>query len=225
MIPQLGLLLATAAAFAPTRISKYSLSSTRLGATPLGANLPLVITTIDARPVEGRVEINQTGASDGPMSATTPISVMCHSMGNFVLKKFAPDDPAKVRFKFHNIYMVAADVRSTTFDKDEVTGDGADILSICGKKVHVLWNWWDLALLGRRALNSGRRALGKVGDEGKQGDGKLIADASKLVYRESSDFNELVEGFLSRRSGHGYQDTKDSEDPKKGALAYYLAEL
>ena len=52
MIPQLGLLLATAAAFAPTRINKYSLS-TRLGATPLGANLPLVITTIDARPVEG----------------------------------------------------------------------------------------------------------------------------------------------------------------------------
>jgi len=52
MIPQLGLLLATAAAFAPTRINKYSLS-TRLGATPLGENLPLVITTIDARPVEG----------------------------------------------------------------------------------------------------------------------------------------------------------------------------
>ena len=52
MIPQLGLLLATAAAFAPTRINKYSLS-TRLGTTPLGADLPLVITTIDARPVEG----------------------------------------------------------------------------------------------------------------------------------------------------------------------------
>ena len=154
----------------------------------------------------------------GVMSATTPISVMCHSMGNFVLKKFAPDDPATVRFKFHNVYMVAADVRSTTFDKGDDTGDGADILSICGKKVHVLWNWWDMALLGRRALNSGRRALGKVGDEGKQGDGKLIADASKLVYRESNDLNKQVEGFVNRRTGHGYQAVD-------GALDYYLAEL
>ena len=330
MIPQLGLLLATAAAFAPTRINKYSLS-TRLGATPLGANLPLVITTIDARPVEGEpgvydfdknivgdaadddahffkdvtkreekgvniyrgTEVQNAGAAideiarkrgakhcmmyvhgftntpsvvfdaveamneyykgkdmfvvpicwpaervnyfgqkedapgaanalrslvPGVMSATTPISVMCHSMGNFVLKKFAPDDPAKVRFKFHNIYMVAADVRSTTFDKGDDTGDGADILSICGKKVHVLWNWWDMALLGRRALNSGRRALGKVGDEGKQGDGKLIADASELVYRESNDLNKQVKGFVNRRTGHGYQAVD-------GALDYYLAEL
>ena len=151
MIPQLGLLLATAAAFAPTRINKYSLS-TRLGATPLGANLPLVITMIDARPVEG-----EPGVYD--------------------------------------------------FD-----------ISICGKKVHVLWNWWDLALLGRRALNSGRRALGKVGDEGKQGDGKLIADASTLVYRESNDLNKQVEGFVNRRTGHGYQAVD-------GALDYYLAEL
>ena len=98
------------------------------------------------------------------------------------------------------------------------TGDGADILSICGKKVHVLWNWWDMALLGRRALNSGRRALGKVGDEGKQGDGKLIADASTLVYRESNDLNKQVKGFVNRRTGHGYQAVD-------GALDYYLAEL
>ena len=154
----------------------------------------------------------------GVMSATTPISVMCHSMGNFVLKKFAPDDAATVRFKFHNVYMVAADVRSTTFDKGKDTGDGADILSICGKKVHVLWNWWDMALLGRRALNSGRRALGKVGDEGKMAKGKLIADASELVYRESNDLNKQVKGFVNRRTGHGYQAVD-------GALDYYLAEL
>jgi hypothetical protein len=105
-----------------------------------------------------------------------------------------------------------------TQNKGDDTGDGADILSICGKKVHVLWNWWDMALLGRRALNSGRRALGKVGDEGKQGDGKLIADASKLVYRESNDLNKQVEGFVNRRTGHGYQAVD-------GALDYYLAEL
>ena len=114
--------------------------------------------------------------------------------------------------------MVAADVRSTTFDRGEDTGDGADILSICGKKVHVLWNWWDMALLGRRALNSGRRALGKVGDEGKMDKGKLIADESKLAYRESNDLNKQVKGFVNRRTGHGYQAVD-------GALDYYLAEL
>ena len=48
--------------------------------------------------------------------------------------------------------------------------------------------------------------------------------ASKLVYpRSREDFNKLVEGLLSRRSGHGYQDTARprvlAEDPKKGALA------
>ena len=57
-----------------------------------------------------------------------------------------------------------------------------------------------------------------MGDEGKQGDGKLIADASTLVYRESNDLNKQVEGFVNRRTGHGYQAVD-------GALDYYLAEL
>ena len=37
-----------------------------------------------------------------------------------------------------------------------------------------------MALLGRRALNSGRRALGKVGDEGKMDKGKLIGSPERL---------------------------------------------
>ena len=50
----------------------------------------------------------------GVMSATTPISVMCHSMGNYVLKKMAPETESE--FRFDNIFMVASDVRATTFD-------------------------------------------------------------------------------------------------------------
>ena len=124
--------------------------------------------------------------------------------------------PSSVRFLV--IQQRPTTAKTATRNHSYDTGDGADILSICGKKVHVLWNWWDMALLGRRALNSGRRALGKVGDEGKMDKGKLIADASKLVYRESNDLNKQVEGFVNRRTGHGYQAVD-------GALDYYLAEL
>ena len=46
----------------------------------------------------------------------------------------------------------------------------------------------------------------------------MIADASKLVYRESNDLNKQVKGFVNRRTGHGYQAVD-------GALDYYLAEL
>ena len=62
------------------------------------------------------------------------------------------------------------------------------------------------------------RTIKQVKTQGKQGDGKLIADASKLVYRESNDLNKQVEGFVNRRTGHGYQAVD-------GALDYYLAEL
>ena len=121
------------------------------------------------------------------MSAATPLSVMCHSMGNFVLKKFAPDDASAVRLEFEHIFMVAADVRATTFNVQEKDGpdvDGPDILSICKKKVHVLWYWWDRALLARRVENEGRIALGKVGKQ--YSEGKLIDNGAKLCWKNSN---------------------------------------
>ena len=59
---------------------------------------PIVITTIDCRAKDDKVSI----------------SIMCHSMGNYVLKKMAPE--TEKAFKFDNIFMVASDVRATTFD-------------------------------------------------------------------------------------------------------------
>lgn len=150
------------------------------------------------------------------MSTYTPLSLMCHSMGNFVLKKFAPDEKQDVRFKFDNIFMAAADVRATTFDKGDDTEDGPDILSICKKKVHVLWHWWDMALLGRRALNWGRSALGKIGKQYSKD--KLIDEGAQLVYRECDDFNKQVVGWKDRWIGHGYHTTP-------GAMDYYLNNL
>jgi len=41
------------------------------------------------------------------------IAIMCHSMGNFLLKRFAPEEADD--FKFCACFMVAADVRSVTF--------------------------------------------------------------------------------------------------------------
>ena len=151
----------------------------------------------------------------GVMSATTPISVLCHSMGNYVLNKFPPHEDEDVRFQFDNIFMVAADVRATTFDVGDSEKAGPGILRICKKKVHVLWHWWDMALLGRRLLNCGRIALGKVGKQ--YSEEKLVGDGAQLIFRECADFNKELEG-AAYWTGHGYHVTP-------GALDYYLENL
>eukprot|EP00613_Pedinella_sp_CCMP2098_P012149 CAMPEP_0171649734 /NCGR_PEP_ID=MMETSP0990-20121206/37061_1 /TAXON_ID=483369 /ORGANISM="non described non described, Strain CCMP2098" /LENGTH=390 /DNA_ID=CAMNT_0012227871 /DNA_START=416 /DNA_END=1590 /DNA_ORIENTATION=- len=159
-------------------------------------------------------------------SRTMPVSIVCHSMGNFVLKKFAPvsGDPI---FKFTNIYMVASDVHQTTFDQgdsvEEGDFEGDDILRLVqgeedeGKftsKVHVLWYWWDMALLGRRFLNQGRPALGKNGfDKSKV----KPENRPKIVQRECTDFAKTIEGAHGYYLGHGYHTTP-------GALDYYLVD-
>jgi hypothetical protein len=155
--------------------------------------------------------------------AKTPLSVMCHSMGNYVLKKFAPDEKTGDEF-FKNIFMVAADVRATIFDEnatDSKDNDGPDILGMCKNKVHVLWNKGDLALLGRRltGINQdkddfivGRAALGKIGKQNSEG--KLISNGAKLSYKDCNGFAQEKDWPM----GHGYHLTNQSMD-------YYLEHL
>jgi len=81
-------------------------------------------------------------------------SVMCHSMGNNVLRH-----AADAKFKFDNIFMVSADVRHDLFHTSYIRGgdedERKDGLRICGMlsnpkkgKVHVLTNGADYALTG-----------------------------------------------------------------------------
>lgn len=79
-------------------------------------------------------------------------SLLCHSMGNRVLRY-----AASAKFKFDNIFIVAADVRHDIFHKDYIRGNDGDEkedgLRICSMlsnrnkgKVHVLYNGADIAL-------------------------------------------------------------------------------
>ena len=97
----------------------------RRDARPLGANvLPLVIGPRSTRAPSVYLK-HECGT-------TVSISIMCHSMGNYVRKKMAPNKPAEEggekdkyineqgerveqktdAFRFDNIFMVAADVRA-----------------------------------------------------------------------------------------------------------------
>ena len=92
-------------------------------------------------------------------NAKTKISIMCHSMGNYVLKKMAPNKPAEEggekdkyineqgerveqktdAFRFDNIFMVAADVRAVTFDEtlgeETIKVDGKEVKDHDGKDI------------------------------------------------------------------------------------------
>ena len=164
-------------------------------------------------------EIDKDGLkSDG---TNVSISIMCHSMGNYVLKKMAPETESA--FQFDNIFMVAADVRATTFDEvkgvDE-TGDhdGKDIARLAKHKIHVCWYSLDLALLGRRlpifVENGGRAALGRRGLKSKYME-QLIEPKGKFIDHE---WDKDGPKFPMGLSGHNYQTQKE-------ALKYYLDQM
>jgi len=162
------------------------------------------------------------------------ISIMCHSMGNYVLKKMAPETESA--FQFDNIFMVASDVRATTFDlkkgyckvkdgkgKPDYDHDGEDIMRLAKHKVHVCWYGSDLALLGRRAMpnsNYGRAALGRNGLNSKY-NRKLIETLDsddpkgKLCDKNCAEWNKQIASSFGRLLGHSYQTEKE-------ALKYYL---
>lgn len=91
-----------------------------------------------------------------------PKSLMCHSMGNYILRNAAPIGTACRLME--NIYMVAADVNSTIFS----TQSGVSIQKL-GRRVHVLYSRGDRALLFRQSVlrrTFGRRRVPALGFAG-----------------------------------------------------------
>lgn len=113
------------------------------------------------------------------------LSIMCHSMGNYVLRACAQMRRDNAPPVFDDIFMVAADVREDLFDMDandfpedrnlgnscsveefdvHVANPGLDVASLARKKVHVLWSRGDTALMVShltKALKLGRKEEGK----------------------------------------------------------------
>jgi len=99
-------------------------------------------------------------------------SIVSHSMGNRALRYMADK-----RFKFDNIFMVAADVDRNIFDKKYITKGGEDhqhglkIKSMLrGElgKIHVIYNTGDIKLMQSTCMNVGKR-LGGTGVNFKGG--------------------------------------------------------
>jgi len=92
-------------------------------------------------------------------------SILCHSMGNRVLRNFANEGVT-----FDNIFMVAADVDEDLFNAGKLNGDEEQALNIKnmltkgkGGKIHVLYSKNDNALNASFFANSFRPRLGREG--------------------------------------------------------------
>lgn len=142
-----------------------------------------------------------------------PKSLLCHSMGNFVLRLAARTCTAN-ESPFHDIFMVAADVSHGIFDTsqnnhtNQTLNDGLEIASMAKRKIHVMYSPHDLAMKLRpfHPATWGVRGLGLAGYEEEN----LHPDL----------FDKLVQCDCSQWSGeddwmhHGYAFTSES-------IAYY----
>ncbi len=145
-------------------------------------------------------------------------SILCHSMGNRVLRNFAN---AEYKHKFDNIFMAAPDVHAKLFSQSYITGgneewrkDGIRIKDMLqpdrGGKIHILYNKNDSDLLLSTFVNM-RPRLGKVGVSG--GDGCCTAGGGLHEDVEDS-ISEVDWTQSSPSSPHCYEFDW-------GAVAYY----
>ena len=125
-------------------------------------------------------------------------SLVCHSMGNFLLRKLARFFAEQVKQgkkkgpHFDDIFMVAADVTDRLFDehqnrsKDRTKNDGLCVLDLAKYNVHVLHSSKDLALVARLVPNGCSCALGFWGYNERR-----LCDAAKnkLVKRNCNPYN------------------------------------
>jgi len=167
--------------------------------------------------------------------STVKKSLICHSMGNFVLRIFAQghDDlngDTKNPPVFEDIFMVAADVRWDLFNEEfnqghteEVdtnekkenlkhsgyTDGGHKIVNLAKNKVHVLYNTGDKALLARQVWHSkGGSKVSAIGRCAGYAMDKLHPDfKDKVVFHHCNYMTSFY-------PGHSYY-------PMKLAMQYY----
>ena len=148
-------------------------------------------------------------------------SLLCHSLGNRVLRNFAMK-----RFKFDNIFMVAADVERQLFHDNYINGssgpedereDGLDIFSMLSKeggkikgKIHVLHNRFDYALTGSAITKFGltnRLGFYGVNFGDKWFAGGKVHPKFRTPSRGIANFSKLSFGLQ-----HSYQFKKECID-------------
>jgi len=146
-------------------------------------------------------------------SRELPISLLCWSCGNFVLREFASQlNTSSSRLKFQHIFMSAPDVAANTFETD----DGPKIVDLVEEKVHVLHCKRDIALFTWKvpAVYSclGRPNESGLGLRGFDEDKVQPAiDRTKLVNVDANQFDMDI-------LGHSYHESKQAMD-------YYISQF
>lgn len=140
-------------------------------------------------------------------------SIMCHSLGNYVLKWAAAARvadkavPFSESERFDSIFMVAADTRFDMFDAEREGGslDGLPLAALARKNVHVLHANNDKALW-LSGIRNRRKATGREGAKGPL-DPKV---KDKIVNKDCARFSTAADSLFC----HSYQFHED-------ALHYY----
>lgn len=146
-----------------------------------------------------------------------PTSLMCHSMGNYVLRWVAQlaaaDGPSEAPRRFQHIFMVAADVDSDIFsesqndDKENPENNpGLAIAEIVAGNVFALHSRNDLTLIGRLFLNGFAGALGRNGAELDKIHPSI---KGKVVNINCDSYNDSM---FRNNLGHSYQLVQGSCD-------------
>lgn len=142
-------------------------------------------------------------------TSTVKKSLICHSMGNWVLRSVA-EKHAGSQPTFEEIYMVAPDVRWDLFNEDYDGDGGTKIVGLVKNKVHVLYCVDDKALLFRqiwhRMFGAETSALGRCAGYSMEKISPSFKD--KVVFHNC--------GYMQSFTG-----TKHSYHPKKEAVKYY----
>ena len=142
-------------------------------------------------------------------------SLLCHSMGNYVLRLAARTSNTGDR-PFEDLFMVAADVSHNIFDKDQnnhaepTLNDGKEIESMIQKKIHVLHSHKDCAMK-IRPWHPTTWAIPGLGANGYRNttDHPLHPNLeNKLAKYDCSSFS----GEADPRNHHGYQFSEQAVD-------------
>jgi esterase/lipase superfamily enzyme len=156
-------------------------------------------------------------------------SLLCHSMGNFVLKLTAPPHQpsrtsglAKRKLSappFEDVYMSAADVRHDVFDRAQNDHDdanldyGRNIAGMAQNKVHVMHSRSDVPLMARRARHAGLRALGSNGANMKNLHPSLkgkVVNVDCYSWNKWTRKNNLYHSYFFKSEAIKYYEQRDA---------------
>jgi len=179
-------------------------------------------------------ELNKLLSTVDEENAFKGKNLICHSLGNYLLRKLASEENDKV--KFDNIFMIAADVRHNLFDTDYInrkdgSKDGLNIFRMLDKyestgkpkgKIHVFHNWDDGPL--QYSTNVGGNWLNRLGQAGMGTYDKWFGgwgENKNLVHPEIRNYYQNIDAGKILRNP-GADNDRDKHDKDEHGYMWYM---